>query len=129
MGLDIRIPLGLIFLIIGGLMSVYGFFSRHSAVYDKSMGINLNLTWGALMFVFGLIMYFAGRRQKWQDDPVTPRPGARSKGPLSTLIAGSSCDSSQICHQSQSLNSPTLLRIASHDQHHCSLRTMGRKTL
>jgi multisubunit Na+/H+ antiporter MnhG subunit len=81
MGLDIRIPLGLIFLIIGGLMSVYGFFSRNSAVYDKSMGINLNLTWGALMFVFGLIMYFAGRRQKWQDDPITPRPWERSKGP------------------------------------------------
>jgi multisubunit Na+/H+ antiporter MnhG subunit len=81
MGLDIRIPLGLIFLIIGGLMSVYGFFTLHSAVYDKSMGINLNLTWGALMFVFGLIMYFAGRRQKWQDDPVTPRPWERSKGP------------------------------------------------
>jgi hypothetical protein len=38
------------------------------------MGINLNLTWGALMFVFGLIMFLVGRRQKWQDDPVNPRP-------------------------------------------------------
>ena len=78
MGLDIRIPLGLIFLIIGGLMSGYGFFTRHAAaVYERSMGVNLNLTWGGLMFVFGLIMFLVGRRQKWQDDPVTPRPWER----------------------------------------------------
>ncbi len=81
MGLDIRIPLGLIFLIIGGIMSLYGFFTRHSDVYAKSMDINLNLTWGLLMFVFGAIMFFVGRRQKWQDDPVTPRPWERNTGP------------------------------------------------
>lgn len=75
MGLDIRIPLGLIFLITGGIMAIYGFITRNAAdVYEKSMGINLNLTWGALMFVFGAIMYIVGRRQKWQDDPVNPRP-------------------------------------------------------
>ena len=81
MGLDIRIPLGLIFLITGGIISLYGFFTRHAAdIYEKSMGINLNLTWGAIMFVFGLIMYLVGRRQKWQNDPVTPRPWEREKG-------------------------------------------------
>ena len=75
MGLDIRIPLGLIFLLIGGLMSVYGLITRNVAViYEKSMGINLNLTWGLVMFVFGLIMFLVGRRRKWQDDPVNPRP-------------------------------------------------------
>ena len=75
MGLDIRIPLGLIFLLIGGLMSLYGLVTRNAAgIYEKSMGINLNLTWGAIMFVFGLIMFLVGRRQKWQDDPVNPRP-------------------------------------------------------
>jgi hypothetical protein len=82
MGLDIRIPLGLIFLFIGGLMSVYGLITRNSAViYEKSMGINLNLTWGLLMFFFGLVMYLVGRRQKWQDDPVNPRPWEKSAGP------------------------------------------------
>lgn len=79
MGLDIRIPLGLIFLITGGMMAVYGVFTRGSELYAKSMGINLNLTWGALMFAFGLVMYLVGRRQKWQDDPVTPRPWERPK--------------------------------------------------
>jgi hypothetical protein len=74
MGLDIRIPLGLIFLITGGVMSLYGLLTRSSAIYERSMGINLNLGWGAILFVFGLIMFLVGRRQKWQDDPVNPRP-------------------------------------------------------
>jgi len=74
MGLDIRIPLGLIFLIIGGVMSVYGLFTRHSAIYEKSLDVNLNLGWGVIMFLFGALMFFIGRRQKWQDDPVSPRP-------------------------------------------------------
>ena len=29
------------------------------------------------MFVFGAIMFYIGKRQKWQDDPVTPRPWER----------------------------------------------------
>ncbi len=74
MGLDIRIPLGLIFLINGGIMSVYGLVTRHSAIYERSMGVNLNLGWGLIMLIFGLIMFVVGRRQKWQDDPVSPRP-------------------------------------------------------
>jgi hypothetical protein len=43
MGLDIRIPLGLLFLATGGIMSVYGFLTRGSAIYEKSLGVNLNL--------------------------------------------------------------------------------------
>jgi hypothetical protein len=64
MGLDIRIPLGLMFLVTGGLMAVYGLFTRGSAIYDKSLDMNINLIWGALMFVFGLVMYILGRRPR-----------------------------------------------------------------
>jgi multisubunit Na+/H+ antiporter MnhG subunit len=78
MGLDIRIPLGLIFLITGGIITLFGFFTRGSAIYEKSMGTNINLIWGSLMFIFGLVMYLVGRRQKWQDDPVSPRPWERN---------------------------------------------------
>ena len=78
MGLDIRIPLGLVFLITGGIMAAYGLMTRgDAAMYARSLGINLNLAWGLGMFVFGLIMFVVGRRQKWQDDPVTPRPWER----------------------------------------------------
>ena len=82
MGLDIRIPLGLLFLLLGGLMSLYGFLTRHAAaIYERSMGINLNLSWGAIMFLFGLVMFLAGRRQRWQDDPINPRPWEAGKRP------------------------------------------------
>jgi hypothetical protein len=77
MGLDIRIPLGLIFLVIGGIMTIFGFITRHSAIYSRSLDVNLNLGWGLIMFFFGLAMYLVGRRQRWQDDPVNPRPWER----------------------------------------------------
>ena len=80
MGLDIRIPLGLLFLATGAIMSVYGFLTRNSAIYERSMGINLNLGWGLVLFLFGLVMFVLGRRVKWQDDPVTPRPWERKGG-------------------------------------------------
>jgi hypothetical protein len=81
MGLDIRIPLGLIFLIIGGMMTLFGLFTHSSAIYEKSLGFNINLVWGLLMFLFGAVMFFFGRRQKWQDDPVSPRPWERTPTP------------------------------------------------
>jgi hypothetical protein len=78
MGLDIRIPLGLVFLIIGGIMGIFGIFTNgNTELYQKSLGININLVWGGLMFAFGAIMFFFGKRQKWQDDPVSPRPWER----------------------------------------------------
>jgi hypothetical protein len=61
MGLDIRIPLGLMFLVTGGMMALYGLFTRGSAIYEKSLDVNINLIWGGLMFVFGLAMYLLGR--------------------------------------------------------------------
>lgn len=79
MGLDIRIPLGLIFLITGGMMAGYGLVTRGSAMYAKSMDINLNLLWGGLMIVFGATMFFVGQRQRWQDDPGSPRPWERGE--------------------------------------------------
>jgi hypothetical protein len=64
MGLDIRIPLGLMFLVTGGLMALYGLFTRGSAIYEKSLDMNINLIWGALMLVFGLVVYIMGRRPR-----------------------------------------------------------------
>jgi hypothetical protein len=64
MGLDIRIPLGLMFLVTGGLMALYGLFTRGGAIYEKSLDMNINLIWGALMFVFGAVMYMLGRRPR-----------------------------------------------------------------
>ena len=63
MGLDIRFPLGLIFAITGTILVVYGIFTNGSAMYALSQGINLNLIWGAVMLVFGIIMTLLGRKR------------------------------------------------------------------
>jgi hypothetical protein len=73
MGLDIRIPLGLVFLLIGGIMGIFGLYTHgDAALYQKSLGININLVWGSLMFAFGAIMFFFGKRHKAPDALATP---------------------------------------------------------
>ena len=62
---DIRIPIGLMFTIVGIIISIFGFFTNSNAeMYQKSLGINVNLIMGILMLVFGLIMLYFARRKK-----------------------------------------------------------------
>jgi multisubunit Na+/H+ antiporter MnhG subunit len=61
MGLDIRYPIGMMFAIIGALMIGLGVFSKPEA-YKCALDININLIWGCILLVFGLIMYFAARK-------------------------------------------------------------------
>lgn len=63
MGLDIRIPIGLMFTIFGLLIGGYGALSRGSEIYERhSLGININLWWGLVMLLFGGVMLWLGRR-------------------------------------------------------------------
>ncbi len=64
MNLDLRIPMGLMFLIVGGILSVYGLVTMGSPIYAKSVGMNINLIWGVVMLVFGGTMFFLGRRSQ-----------------------------------------------------------------
>ena len=62
---DIRIPIGLMFSILGVLISVFGFVTMsNTEMYQKSLGINVNIIMGVLMLVFGLIMLFFAFRKK-----------------------------------------------------------------
>ena len=61
MNLDLRIPMGLMFLIVGAMLALFGLFTRGSAIYERSAGMNINLIWGAVMLVFGLAMFLLGR--------------------------------------------------------------------
>ncbi|MDR3734230.1 MAG: hypothetical protein P4L10_01695 [Acidobacteriaceae bacterium] len=63
MGLDIRIPLGFVFAILGVILAGYGLFTRHSAIYAMSGGMNINLIWGLVMLLFGVIMLLLSRRK------------------------------------------------------------------
>jgi hypothetical protein len=64
MSLDIRLPIGLLFAILGGLLAVFGLVTGFTsgALYDRSLGININLRWGLVMLAFGIVMIVAGRR-------------------------------------------------------------------
>jgi uncharacterized membrane protein HdeD (DUF308 family) len=62
MNLDLRIPMGLMFTIVGFMMSIFGFVTRGSAIYERSDGMNINLIWGVVMLVFGITMFTLGRR-------------------------------------------------------------------
>jgi hypothetical protein len=62
MGLDIRYPIGLMFGIIGLVMVLYGLFTGADPMYDRSLGINVNVWWGAVLLVFGGLMLFFARR-------------------------------------------------------------------
>jgi len=62
MGLDIRTPIGLMFVILGGLLFVYGIVTAgNAALYERSLGLNVNAWWGAVMLAFGALMLWLGR--------------------------------------------------------------------
>ena len=63
---DIRIPIGLMFSILGVIITILGLVTiSDSAMYQKSLGINVNIVMGLLMLVFGFIMlYFSMKKKK-----------------------------------------------------------------
>ena len=61
MGLDIRLPIGLMFALLGILLTGYGMLSDR-AIYAKSLGINVNLVWGLVLLAFGIVMLLIARR-------------------------------------------------------------------
>ena len=61
MGLDIRWPIGLMFTLIGALLVVFGAVKSGDS---QSLGININLIWGFVLLVFGLVMLLGAIRSK-----------------------------------------------------------------
>jgi hypothetical protein len=60
MGLDIRTPIGLMFSLFGLLLAGYGLLTSGSDIYQRSLGLNVNLAWGAVLLVFGGVMLWLG---------------------------------------------------------------------
>jgi hypothetical protein len=56
MGLDIKIPIGMLFSILGLLLTLFGAATGGDAMYHKSLDININLWTGLFMLAFGLFM-------------------------------------------------------------------------
>lgn len=56
MQLDVRLPIGLLFSLFGVLLFGFGLVSDKQIYEQHSLGININLGWGIVLLVFGLVM-------------------------------------------------------------------------
>ncbi len=61
MGLDVRIPIGAMFTLVGAIIAIFGLVSDKE-LYERSLGINVNLWWGLFMFAFGVFMLIMAMR-------------------------------------------------------------------
>jgi len=74
MNLDLRLPIGLMFAIIGVLLTGYGLLSD-PAIYARSLDVNINLWWGLVLTGFGLVMLGLAARARG-DRGTSRRPDA-----------------------------------------------------
>jgi hypothetical protein len=73
--LDLRVPLGLMFSLVGLILTVFGLKTNGDTVlYAPSLGINANLWWGLVLLVFGLTMLILGRRGQKRLENALPEP-------------------------------------------------------
>ncbi|HEX6370149.1 MAG TPA: hypothetical protein VF006_14605 [Longimicrobium sp.] len=61
MNLDIRVPIGGLFTLLGLLLVGYGLMSDAS-VYERSLGHNINVSWGIPVLLFGALFLWLGRK-------------------------------------------------------------------
>jgi hypothetical protein len=60
---DARISMGMLFTLIGTILTAFGVATRsNTAVYAKSLGIDANLWWGRVLLGFGVVVMMLGRR-------------------------------------------------------------------
>lgn len=63
MNLDLRLPMGMMFSILGAVLLSFGLATRaRPELYAKSFGINANLWMGVSLLIVGLIVVGMGRR-------------------------------------------------------------------
>lgn len=64
-GLDIRLPIGGLFTVLGVLLAGYGIATAGDpALYARSLSININLWWGLVMLGFGVLLLTAASRAR-----------------------------------------------------------------
>lgn len=78
MGLDIRLPIGMMFTLIGGVMAIFGVISDR-ALYARSLGHNVNLWWGLVLLAFGLVFLYYGRKATLELRTTTHAPEKEEK--------------------------------------------------
>ena len=65
MGIDIKLPIGLMFTVFGVILTILGLItSTDPELYNRSLNININLWSGLCMLVFGILMLALSKRLK-----------------------------------------------------------------
>lgn len=83
MNFDLRFPIGALFSFYGVALALYGLATNNSDVYQRSLGINVNLAWGLVLLVFGAAMLWlafrarrrapeSGEKNEKDTNPKTP---------------------------------------------------------
>jgi len=80
MQFDIRLPIGLMFSLLGAILAVYGLvYASDKKVLEPSLGININLWWGLFILAFGIVMLLLVRCAKKQQPRPSPKEDAVSR--------------------------------------------------
>jgi hypothetical protein len=77
MKLDIRVPLGLLFAVLGLLLAIFGAAGQKD-LYARSLGINVNLWWGLVLLLFGICTLLLGRRGQSRTAHADQSPAAQT---------------------------------------------------
>jgi uncharacterized membrane protein len=62
MPLDIRVPIGVMLGLMGLLLAGYGLLGDHS-IYERSLGLNINLIWGSVLVVAAAVLLLLATRK------------------------------------------------------------------
>lgn len=62
--LDVRVPIGALFTLLGLLLAVYGFLHPSSTFAAFTKGGQINLWWGLVMLAFGVFMLLISRPRR-----------------------------------------------------------------
>jgi len=69
MSFDVRLPIGLLFLAIGILVTACGLLGDPAVFRAHSAGLNIDLVWGLVMAVFGAVMLLLAARAGGEAPP------------------------------------------------------------
>ena len=77
--LDLRYPIGGLFVVIGVILAGFGAATRgNAAMYVRSGGVNVNLWWGLVMLVVGILFLALARRGRGGMRPAETTPEGRA---------------------------------------------------
>ena len=64
MATDIRLPIGWLFSALGVILVGYGAMTNGNPMYQRSESVNINLWWGLIVLIFGLLLLTLGLRAR-----------------------------------------------------------------